>query len=741
MSILSPLLLLSLTSCNKQEEKKAVTWDLEIVLGASSVTAGDAVEYEVWAVPSRGDRELLTKDFVLSSDAEPTLDWDRKSLRPIKAATQQIAAAATVSGSQVQTSTELTVRPGPPESVTLNLETRGGSFEVGDAVGAEVTIRDAYGNETRDPWTLTVEGGTAEVSGANITFLSDGLYTVTANVTDTALSDSEGPLLVDSSGPVFTMRFPQHVDMATGGFERVRGNVVDPWSGVLYATLNGDQLSLDEVGDFQSYHAWDFGLNFLTLQALDYDGNQTELIHTVLSGDLLPPEVVVSEGLLVHLGAGEGGLDEVVAGLDSEIDDIDISGTLPIEMTGSKYDLAITDVDYRFRGIEIEPIEGALLATTSLEYIEVDIEGKVKAVVWLDVTGDVDIESMDVAIDLVPVVYSGGHLTVTVGSTSVEVRGLEMNFDSSLFSIMESIGVDTILEDYITNMLEEQIAVSVQTVVRQQLQEALRSIELDQTVNVMDRSYQLSGEFSRAEVDEGGITVAMDVTVTPEEDVAELAASSGLQGSLYAGYAAPDLSRLGGIAAGINLDLLNRMVYLVWAEGVLEQTITGEELGLSADTLKFVFPDAESVTFGTEALLPPVILPGDAMIPMAAQIGALRLVAVDQDDAVLLDITVGAVFDVDMDVDATGRTLTPSLALSGNAWVEVTEVAQQSTDIVNYEALIELLLPQVMDSLATSLQAVTLPAVEGSTLTISRIQPYGEGGGYLTAVGTMDLGY
>lgn len=727
------LLFLATSACKGDDEKTDASWEL-VVEAPAGTTAGEETAYAITALSSDGDVAEL-ESWTLSSEDDPDLEWSASTIRPIHAVNHHIEVEALLDGlaEPLVGSFELDVAPAATSAISLELETRTGTYEIGDQVLAEVTTRDAYGNPTRDPWTLSVSGGTATIEGTVVTFASDGVYTVTATVDGTEIHDEEGPILVDSNGPVFSMIFPEHVDATASEFRKVQGSVSDAVSGVVLASLDGDALPVDDKGDFAVYRSWDFGVNAVALYAMDGDGNETALVHTVLCGDLLPWEETVPEGAVVHLGVGEGGLDEIIGVIDAEVDAIDITTALPIEIVGTKYDVAIVDVDYRYDGMVFTLEEGVIVATTSLSRIEVDIEGEVKAVFWIDATGSVDVDAVNVRVELVPQVTSSGGLTVTVAETSVVVDGLEMDFESSLYEVIDSIGLDTVLEEYVTDLLEEEIATSVEETAREQLEATLSSLVLDQTVSVLESQFRIEGEFARVDVDEGGITVGMDVIVTPETSPE----SPALEGSLYAAYEAPNLSALGGVAAGLNVDLLNRLLYLAWVEGALDQSMTSEELGLTPEALALVFPDATSVTFGTEAMLPPVVLPGDLMTPLEAQLGALRLVTVDQEGATLLDITVGVTLDVDLDV--AGTTLTPSLELVGDPWVEVTEVGEASTGIVNYEALVELLLPQVVDNLGAALTAINLPAVGDATLTVSRVAPYGEGGGYITAVGSMDI--
>ena len=96
-------------------------------------------------------------------------------------------------------------------------------------------------------------------------------------------------------------------------------------------------------------------------------------------------------------------------------------------------------------------------------------------------------------------------------------------------------------------------------------------------------------------------------------------------------------------------------------------------------------------------------------------------------------------FDLDIDVTG-GDTLVPSIALNGEPWVDVGQIGGNSTGIIDYASLVTLLVPQLVDGLAETIQAVPIPSMAGASYTISRISPYGADGGYLSVVGSLEVG-
>lgn len=729
-------LIVGLVACNGDKGDTApVTWELVFALDAGSTIAGTEVGYQLTAVSSAGDVEVVNPE-TLSSDLEPTLTWTEAGLTATLAGVHEITANLTLDEVPLSASGELAVSAGPTATLEMELDSRAGTFEVGDRVEVEVSTSDVYGNPTSDAWDLGAEGGAVELSGDGLVFLEDGLYTITAALSsDTKVSDSEGPFLVDSNGPEISMIFPGRADATTDPDQPVQGTIIDPWAGVMYSSLNGDSLTLDENGLFEVSSGWKYGLNVVTVDATDYDGNTADTTQALLCCAFEDPEGTVNDALVVHLAEGAGGLDAVVDGIDTAVASIDLSSSLPIEMTASKYELAITGIAYDFGGVQIYPTDGALVVETTLENVVVDIDGRLKAGAWIDADGQVNVDNVAVMVELAPTVTSYGSLQVRSADTSVDISDLEMDFDSSLFTIMDSMGVDLVIESYITDLLEDQVTAQIQSVVQSQVQSALKSLVLDQTVNVMGKTFALDGSFTGVDVDEDGLTLAMSLAIEGEEALPE----RDQPGFLYAGYEAPGMGSLGGVAAGINLDLINQLLYYVWAEGSLDQAVPSENLGLTTESLQLVFPGVESVTFSTVALLPPVVLPGSLATPLEAQLGALQLTVTDQDDQVLVDMYVSVIMNLDIDVE-DGTTLVPAISLDGEPWVDVGAVGGESTDIIDYAALIELLVPQLVDGLAETIQAMPLPTMDGASFTISRISPYGADGGYLSVVGSLAVG-
>jgi hypothetical protein len=148
-----------------------------------------------------------------------------------------------------QSDTEsFTVTAGTGASIDLVLSSK--SLEVGDSATAEVTIRDAAGNDANDPYTLDVTGVPATIGGDAITFQGEGWFTVTATIDGTSISDSVGPVLIDSSGPDIELSEPPRAQwILAGGDDDTESERCDACP-ASRPRPSGEPLTLDVDGAF-----------------------------------------------------------------------------------------------------------------------------------------------------------------------------------------------------------------------------------------------------------------------------------------------------------------------------------------------------------------------------------------------------------------------------------------------------------------------------------------------------------
>ena len=63
---------------------------------------------------------------------------------------------------------------------------------------------------------------------------------------------------------------------------------------------------------------------------------------------------------------------------------------------------------------------------------------------------------------------------------------------------------------------------------------------------------------------------------------------------------------------GISLDFLNQMLYQIWGGGLLNMSLSGDELGLDGDEIALIFPGSSDLRISVDPLLPPVAAPQPA---------------------------------------------------------------------------------------------------------------------------------
>ena len=106
-------------------------------------------------------------------------------------------------------------------------------------------VLDTYGNPSDHEVDLWTDGSGTVVWADYVRFEDEGIFTVFAEIPEYGLSDQDGPVLVDSSGPQIRVTTPARgaeIPASAGPVVMVTGSVVDPWTGVTSVEINGAPL-------------------------------------------------------------------------------------------------------------------------------------------------------------------------------------------------------------------------------------------------------------------------------------------------------------------------------------------------------------------------------------------------------------------------------------------------------------------------------------------------------------------
>lgn len=719
------------------EVEAAAAASLDLVLDANQASAGDPIGFTVTAADPFGN---AVTGAIVTADSEDVAVVDPQVVSTVPGLYTLTAAVDGLEDSE-------TFRVVPGDPVTLSLSLSDTDVEVYDTTRAEVRAWDTYGNLVDVDADLSVEGaGTSSISGSNITFLSEGYFTVWARYE--ALEDSVGPILIDSTGPSVTLTSPERGLFTEDASTLVAGTLVDDWSGIATLTVDGVEIPVESDGTFTTSVDNTFGMNVLELEAVDGDDNATTDTRARLYGDFLPYGDADADGVVARIN--EPGFDALEVLGEGLIEGQDLNGMIPspaystssescvdvifdeICITWYSVELTLSNASLGETDLELDPDAGGWINATFTVYDPYIDWGADGTVLGIGMGGDGSIyaDSITIDMDLQPTV-DAGVLGITVLSADVSSSGFVFDWDSWLYDVMDFFGLD--LSSLVQGYLEDAIEGVIQDEVPSLLADALADLEIATDLALGDATATFAAEPSSVSVDDLGLTLGLATTFTLDTWVHD---ETG-PGSLYGAYTVPTYgTSSSGMQVSLSLDFLNQALYAMWGAGLIDQDLGEQDLGLDLGSLSSFLPFS-SLAIETHALLPPQVVPGtgDAMLDL--HLGDLGLTLRDGDGGdVVFEVYASIVAGLDLEV-ADG-TLAPTLG-DTTIWFDVVVPAAGTEASADAEALLGALVPLLLPTLTEGLSTIPLPDISGFGLTINGIALDGAESGYATIDGDLSF--
>lgn len=718
--------------------------ELDLALAASSFLAGESMAYTLTASDAYGNPVDTSAATLTPSSA----DFSASGGLISGTVPGSYQLGASLDG--VDDAEYFQILAGAPAGVVLTLSDT--DLEVGDSTTAEVSVTDAYGNPIEDAYTLSVDGtGVTVLDGDTITFPEEGEYTVIATVDGTELQDSVGPLLVDSTGPDLVVETPERGDWSESYTGTVSGYVTDEWSGVVALTVDGAAVDVASDGTFSTSATWAFGTNVVQTEASDGDGNTANDTRSLIAGSFLGYEQSAPSAMLARLNEGAGGLDELEAIGEGLVAATDLDALIPYpaysyyEETCIDYwwdevcfdwysvSLYITSPRIGSTDMELDPLDSGQLQASFVVYspsLNWSASGDVVGIGYSG-SGTITADSITVTLLLTPYV-SGGDIGVTVNSVSVSSSGFDFDFDSWLYDALDYVGVD--IDGMIQDYMEDAIADVVYDEVPSVIGEALQDLEIGYTFTLEDNEFAFLATPDAVTVDGTGITLGLQ---TAFWTTTWASAYSGL-GSLYYDYSQPTWSGSTGTAMSVSADFINQLFYALWGGGLLDMSLTDEDLGLDVSDLALVLPGLTDLTVTTEALLPPTVVPGKGDDLLDLQVGDLLVTIYDgaaEPGNEYMQVYVAA--EAGLNLSATSdATLSAELGET-EIWFDVVYPDASSTEAAAAEDLLSMLVPLILPELTGALSEIEIPAIEGFTLSGITVTQQGAESGYTVLSGSL----
>ena len=641
---------------------------------------------------------------------------------------------------------------GAPAGIELLLDED--NLELDETALATVTVVDAYGNPVDDNWDLWVEPGiNVDVNYNAVTFGAEGRYTVWAASSDGAYTDSVGPLLIDSTGPVLGIENPMRGLQTTETGMYVEGTATEEYTGLAGVTVNGVAADVSEDGSWSAWTDYDFGTNFVHTEGTDGDGNVTSDLRAVLSGEYNYYSAPVEDGITIRLseqGFEDIGslaldliaVDELLTALPNPVLDESEETCIDIifdELCFEWYSIELTIEELTLGAIEldIDPRSSGYLETTLTVndfYMELDADGVIAEIPY-SIGGDISADAIVVGMDLYPYI-SGASLALAIPSLYIDLQGFDL--DNGFYDVIEDVldffglDINALLADLIEGLIEDLALEQITEI----LQDVLAGLDIAVPLDLNGNTYTLEALFSRAVVDEEGMSLGLSTYFTAQTWLS----GDSVPGSLDGDYIPPSYGGSSDTAMelGLSLDFLNQLFHALWGGGLLEMELASEDLGLDVADFELFLPELTALSIGTRAYQPPVVLPGTDGALMDLQLGDLELSLYNGDireENLWMRIYVNVQTALELDVTED------SMLSAGLGELDISFDLAYPNDTSAYaddaELLLETLVPLLLPTLTDALGEIPIPELEGFTLTDFDIAPGGDDNGYMTIGGSL----
>ncbi len=232
-----------------------------------------------------------------------------------------------VDGASETESALLEVTPSIPAALVIARVPDQPVYGLGQLITIDTIVTDEYGNEITDaPLTFSSApgGGTAFGTG-RFRYGTEGTYTITASVDGPTLNmmplTKSVDVLINGTGPSIDCVSPvdnAQLDQASGSQVTFRGKLADT-NGIMGVTVNGQAVTLQPDGTFETTLTTRYGMNFIDIAATDsFNEQNSRTCAFQLSDEWADESQLVQDALILKLkqdavddNVGNDGLDSL----------------------------------------------------------------------------------------------------------------------------------------------------------------------------------------------------------------------------------------------------------------------------------------------------------------------------------------------------------------------------------------------------------------------------------------------
>ena len=346
-------------------------------------------------------------------------------------------------------------------------------------------------------------------------------------------------------------------------------------------------------------------------------------------------------------------------------------------------------------------------------------------------SGSISADAITIGMDVTPSI-SGGQIHTSVSNVTVSSSNFDFDFDSWIYDAATFFGID--IDGMVQDEVEAAIQGAVQDEVPPLLEDLFQDLEIATDFSFEGVTYDFMAEPYSIAVDNDGLSLGLATYLTAGTWNSPYV---GL-GSLYYGYSVPVYGGSPGMLASISSDFLNQALLAFWGAGLLDQDFGAIDLGIDPADLAFLgtMTDPHIIT---EALLPPVVLPGTNGHLLDLQAGDIQvsIYGDDPSDPANLMFVLYIGLEAGLDLTVTQNATLEATITDVTTWFDVVYPVMPNSLAVDMEDLLDLLVPGLTPLLTDALGELSIPEFSGFTLSVTTIDAAGAELGYVNAGGDL----
>ncbi|HIN85216.1 MAG TPA: hypothetical protein EYN06_01960, partial [Myxococcales bacterium] len=512
----------------------------------------------------------------------------------------------------------------------------------------------------------------------------------------------------------------------------VKGKVISPAGPIQSLVFNGEELPVNNNGQFVKKITAVHGLNVLTAKATDIFSNSDDAVQsfyfsTAYQGTNIndPQGSSMAKALYFYLGPesiddgnhSPDDADDLATLFELMIQSVDIGAAIPNPaIDNSDYKVVIDNIKYDPAKVSLVTMNGGLQLYASIKNMTADVDADGKCWYCPNLSGDVTINEIVITSDLF-ISSKNGKAKVSMKNTDVSIYGLNVDINGILGNLFDFI-VDYVVGQFAPT-LENTFKSELGQKVPDALESALNALAFNAEFKMgpffeggPQGTLYLSSGLEATEWDQEGGVLRLWGSATAEKGIStQMPGTLKRDACMSGGVESLDLSKDAPLQFALSHDFMNQILFATWWSGALELPLSPEILA-QQDLTQYGISD---LSLNVSFLLPPTITSCNPYDELFFQVGDVKIHASLNlfGQEVEMDIFASASAYMEVVLTETGLALELQDFQIVETDVVVLTPGKQSIEKIIKNMVGENLIPQVFGTLAgDAFGGISLPEID-----------------------------